>query len=233
MRPRFSFLLISFLASSLSVYATADLQGLHVTGSGEVRAVPDMARVNLEVRREGEDASVLKAQLDEVSSEVLELARNMGIDRRDVTAAAISIRPRYRPSDQGAQVEGLTATRSIQLVLKNLADIGEVINGALERGVNGIAGIQLDLSNRSELERKALDLAIDDAKDEALRAARRFGVALGELIDASIDQHQVRPLMMEAMTARTADSGSDFSPGEISIRRSVRSTFALAEPMAP
>ena len=75
---------------------------------------------------------------------------------------------------------------------------------------------------------------LDDRRtDEALRAARRFGVALGELIDASIDPHQVRPLMMEAMTARTADSGSDFSPGEISIRRSVRSTFALAEPMAP
>lgn len=233
MRPQFSFLLISLLASSLSVYAAADLRGLHVTGSGEVRAVPDMARVNLEVRREGEDASALKAQLDEVSRKVLEMAGNMGIKKRDVTAAAVSIRPRYRPSDEGAQVDGLTATRSIQVVLKDLADIGDLINGALERGVNGIAGIHLDLSNRAELERKALDLAIDDAKDEALRVARRFGVTLGELLDAAVDQHQVRPLMMEAMTARTADSGTDFSPGEISIRRSVRSTFALSESVSP
>ena len=88
-------------------------------------------------------------------------------------------------------------------------------------------------SNRSELEREALDLAIDDAKDEARRVARRFGVSLGELIDVSVDAHQVRPLMMEAMTARAADSGSDFSPGEISIQRSVRSTFALARSAAP
>lgn len=232
MRPHLSFLLISLLASSLSAYA-AETPGLHVTGSGEVRAVPDMARVSLEVRREGEDASVLKAQLDEVAGAVLEMARDMGIEQRDVTAAAVSIRPRYRPSDQGAQVDGLVATRSIQLVLRNLADIGDLINDALERGVNGIAGIQLDLSNRPELERKALDLAIDDAKDEALRVARRFGVTLGELLDVSIDEHQVRPLMMEAMAARTADSGPDFSPGEISIRRSVRSTFALAEAKAP
>ncbi len=232
MRPQFSFLVIAWLASTLSVSAAAEIMGIHVAGSGEVRAVPNMARLSLEVRREGEDAAGMKAQLDEVTTAVLELAREMGIKKRDVTAAAISIRPRYQPSDKGAQADGLIASRSIQLVLWDLDDIGALINGALKRGVNGIANIQLDLSNRSELERQALDLAIDDAKDEARRVARRFGVGLGEVIDVSVDAHQVRPLMMEAMTARAADSGSDFSPGEISVQRSVRSTFALG-PSAP
>jgi uncharacterized protein YggE len=233
MRPQFSFLLFAWLASWLSIPAAAEPTGIHVTGSGEVRAIPDMARVNLEVRREGEDASALKARLDEVTAGVIEMAGSMGIEKRDITAAAVSIRPRYRPSDGGTEADGLIASRLIVLVLRDLGNVGDLINGALQRGVNGIGGIELDLSNRSELERDALDLAIDDARDEALRVARRFGVTLGQVIDVSIDQHMVRPLMMEAMAARAADSGADFSPGEIRIQRNVQSTFALGTAARP
>jgi len=220
-------LLAMSLLTAAAAPAIADTTGIHVNGSGEIRAVPDMARVSLQVRREGEDAAALKSQLDEVTAHVLEMTRDMGIDKRLVTAAAVNIHPRYRPRDGETELDGLIATRSIEIVLEDLADVSPLINGALARGVNGVGGIQLDLSNRASLEQNALDLAVDDARDEAARVARRFSVALGAVIDVSVDQHDVRPVMMEAATARAADGGADFSAGELTIQRRIRATFEI------
>ncbi len=228
MRLRFPIAILALLLPWMVVSA-AEWSGIHVTGSGEIRAVPDMARLSLEVRREGQDAAALKSQLDEVTAAVLKMAAQMGIDKRHLTAASVSIHPRYRHRDGDTEIDGLIASRSIEVVLVDLADMSKLINGALQRGANGIGGVRLDLSNREELEQRALDLAIDDARDEAARVARRFGVHLGPLADVVVDQREVRPLMMEAMVAKTADSGPDFSPGEISIRRNVQSTFSIGE----
>ncbi len=207
--------------------AAADApNGIHVTGIGEIVVVPDMARLTLEVRREGRDAAALKAELDTVTAAVLELADELDISRRDVTAAAVNIHPRYQRHNEDERPEGVIASRTIEITLKDLERIGELINGALERGANGVRGVALDASNRVELEQQALDEAIDDAIREARQVAERFDVNLGLLQDAHTGNHQVQPLMMEAMSARSADQGS-FSPGEMTIRREVQATFGI------
>ncbi len=89
------------LAMLLACLAAAPLAadpvtGIHVSGVGEVRVVPDTAQVTLEVRREGADAAKLKAELDQVTAAVLKLVSELGIPDRHVTAAAVNIFPRYR-----------------------------------------------------------------------------------------------------------------------------------------
>lgn len=215
------------LAGMLGAPAAADApSGIHVNGIGEVQVVPDMGRLTLEVRREGLDAAALKGELDDVASAILTLTDELGIERRDVTAAAVNIYPRYqRPADE-APPEGVIASRSVEITVRDLALLGELINGALERGANGVGGVQLDASNRVELEQKALDQAIEDAIREARQIARGFEVTLGTLKDARTGSHQVQPLMMEAMAARGAAKDS-FSPGEMTIRREVQATFNI------
>lgn len=221
---RLAALLIAALACAGA--AAEGPNGIHVTGIGEIVVVPDMARLTLEVRREGPDAAALKADLDQVTSAVLELADELDIPRGDVTAAAVNIHPRYQRPNGDEQPEGVIASRTIEITLMELERIGELINGALERGANGVRGVALDASNRVELEQRALDNAIDDAVREARQVAERFDVNLGLLQDARTGNHQVQPLMMEAMSARSADRGS-FSPGEMTIRREVQATFAI------
>jgi uncharacterized protein len=220
-------LVLALLIAGLSGPVAAEvLAGIHVTGTGEVAVVPDMARVSLEVRSEGPDANRLKAEIDEVVAAVLAFTDRLDIARRDVTAAAVNIYPRYRPGDRGSVIDGLIATRSIEVVLRDLALIGDVINGSLELGVTGVGGITLDASNRIELERQALDLAIDDARREARQVALRFEVSLGSLKNASVDSHAVQPLRMEAMALHSAAADS-FAPGEMTVRRNVQATFAI------
>jgi uncharacterized protein len=225
-RSHLGWLLLAITLAPLAA-AAEEVRGIQVFGAGEVLVVPDMARVNLEVRREGQDAAALKQTLDQVTTEVLALTDQLNVPRRDVTAAAVNIYPRYRhhPNEE-PRVDGIIAVRTIEVTLRDLAQVGDLINGALERGVNGVGGVHLDAQNRIELERAALDLAIDDAIREARQIARRFEVGLGPLKQASTSAHPVQPMMMESTAMRTIAKDS-FAPGEMTIRREVHATFEI------
>lgn len=218
-------LLLTFTAAP----ATADaLTGIHVTGVGELQVVPDTAQVTLEVRREGTDPAALKTELDRVTADVLKLTADLGIPKRQVTAAAVNIFPRYRSDDDDDQKPaGVIASRTLDIKVEHLSHLGELINGALQRGVNGVRDVSLDVSNRIELEQRALSAAIDDATRQAQHIADRFKVELGPLKDASASSHQVRPMMSMAMEARKAPAPDAFAPGEMTIRQEVQATFGI------
>jgi uncharacterized protein YggE len=212
--------------------ANAQDGGIHVTGTGEVAVVPDLARVNLDVRREGADAAALKSELDGVAAAVLALASTLGIEDRDVTAATVNIHPRYRQRDGESVVDGVVAVRSIAVTLRELDRIAEFIDGALARGVNGVNGVELDASNRAALDRQALDLAIDDATRQAEQIAARFGVGLGALLEAGGAGAAPRPIpmMMDTMVAGSPEARRSFEPGLLTIRREIAARFAIDAP---
>jgi uncharacterized protein YggE len=205
--------------------ARAQVEGIHVSGRGEVLVTPDMARITLRVTRDGQDAAALKKALDDVTRKVLSLTRSLRIDREDVTAAVVNIQPRYRRGGGQSVIDGVTASRTIAVVLRDLDRYGDLMNGALELGVNSVSGTQLDTSKRAAQEEQALELAMRDAQAAAGRIADGFGVAVGRLLNVHVGQPPVQPMrgvMMEAAVA-----GDDFSPGQLVISRQLQATFAI------
>jgi uncharacterized protein YggE len=201
------------------------VEGIHVSGRGEVLVTPDMARVTLRVTRDGQDAVELKKELDDVTRKVLSLTRSLKIEGEDVTAAVVNIQPRYRRGGGQSVIDGVTASRTIAVVLRDLDRYGQLMNGALEVGVNSVSGTQLDSSDRAAEEEQALERAMQDARAAAARVADGFGVSVGRLLDVHVGQPPVQPMrgvMMEAAAA-----GDDFSPGQLVISRQLQATFAI------
>lgn len=212
---------------SLAVHAETPA-GIHVSGRGTLEVEPDMGYAQLQVRREGMDAGALKGELDGIVRDVLVLTKQLGIAERDVTATAVSISPRYQRKNDEVVVAGLTATRSIQVTLRDLDRFGDLLNGALDLGINNLDPIRLDTSERAALEDRALTLAMEDAAREAARVAAGFGVTLGPVSDVAVEQHGPRPAEMALRAASFADApGGDFSPGVITIERFVMATFSI------
>ncbi|MEM1231059.1 MAG: SIMPL domain-containing protein [Pseudomonadota bacterium] len=219
-------LFLAVLSGGVMDSYAAENQGIHVTGQGEILVEPDMLRVALQVNRQGRDARALKQEMDRIAASVLKLTDRLGIDRKDVTAAMVNIQPNYRYENQRQTMDGVTASRSVSIILRDLDSVGELMDQALAAGVNSIGGLQLDVSKRVELEQQALTLAIDDAKAEAARIAQEFGVRVAGVLNVHVGRHSVVP-----QAARTrlleADSGESFSPGQIVIRRDVQATFGI------
>lgn len=200
--------------------------GIHVNGRGEILAEPDMVRVTLQVNRQGRDAAALKKEMDQVTAKVLKLTDRLKIERKDVTAAMVNIQPNYRYENNRQTMDGVTANRSISITLRKIDEIGTLMNDALELGINSVGGVQLDVSNRVELEQQALTLAIEDAKAEAARIAQEFGVRVAGVLNVHAGRHSVQPRPMARM-AMEADAGESFSPGQIVITREVQATFGI------
>ena len=200
--------------------------GLHLSGTGEVAVVPDLARVTLQVSREGNDAVDLKADVDQVTAGVLALAKEFGLADRDVVAASMNIYPSSRRRRDGEQESFLSVNRPVQLTIRELEQLPALINRSLALGINGVQGVQLDTSRRSELEQEALALAIADARAEAERVAAGFDVELSGVLAVHVDSHSVEPRLM-ATREMAMDAGAGFAPGEMIVRRTVRAQFAI------
>ncbi len=211
-----------------SASAAAQIQGIHVSGHGSVEVEPDMGHVRLHVRREGQNAADLGKELDNVVGNVLELTRELDIDRSDVTAAAININPRHTRRNNETVVDGLVGTRTIAVTLRKLDKFGALMSRSLLLGVNNVDPIRLDSSRREALEDQALKLAMEDAMAEAARVAQGFSLALGPVIDAHVGGHTPRPQAAAMMMRESADAGA-FSPGIIRIDRFVQATFAIQD----
>ena len=217
------FLAMLFLAACHT--QADDLSGIHVNGRGTLEVTPDMGTVTLQVRREGTAADALKTELDEVVHSVLSLTKELGISERDVIATALNIDPRYRQRGNESAVEGLVATRTIRIILRDLTLFTELLNGSLAAGVNNVDPIRLDTSRRGEVEDEALTLAMEDAKREAARVAAGFDVQLGPVTYVQVGIHSPRP---QARVAGFAEASvSSFSPGVITIERTVSATFSI------
>ncbi len=206
-----------------------DNLGIHVSGRGEVEVVPDMARFSLEINRQGQDAVALKKEMDAVMARVLKLTDKLKISRKDVTAASVQIHPNRVYNNGKQSIDGVIASRSIQVVLRDLDKFGSLMNQSLEMGINNIGNVQLDSSKRIKLQEQALDAAIEDAKAQAARLAKGFGVKLGDVKNVNLGgQHVVRPQRGVAMRMESAEADS-FSPGEMTVHREVQASFSIVE----
>ena len=216
----------TFTALAFVAPAYAQTEGIHVVGNGYIEVEPDMGRVRMSVRREGADAAALKQSMDAVVKAVLQATRRLSIEPRDVIAAATRINPRYQRRDNESVVDGLIATRTIEITLRDLDRYSELLNQALQLGVNNVDPLVLDTSRREELEDEALELAMQDAQVEAARVAAGFSVALGDVVNVQLGSHSPRP-QAEMMRASMASDGGSFSPGIIRVTRSLQATFSI------
>ena len=225
---RWTSLALLVLLMNPGAWADSADRGIHVNGRGTLEVAPDMGYLQLHARREGTSADTLKRELDTVVRSVLELTNGLSIAARDVTATAVSISPRYQRRNNESVVEGLIATRTVAVTLRDLDLFSELMNGSLEVGINNLDPIRLDTSDRDSLENKALELAMADAAEEAARVSAGFSVGLGRVTNVIVGGHSPRPQAAAREMRMAADSG-DFSPGLIRIERSVQATFAIQQ----
>ncbi len=217
---------VAATALAMAAPALAQTNGIHVSGQGSLEVEPDMGYVSMHVRREGSDPAELRREIDKVVRAILKLVRNLKIAESDVTTAALSINPRYRRRDSETVVDGVIATQTILITLRDLDLFGRLLNRSLEEGVNNVDPIRLDTSRRVELENQALEVAMKDAREEAARVALGLDLRLGQALNVQVVSHSPRP-QMALMEMRSAGNSASFNPGLIRVERNVQVTFAI------
>ena len=228
----------SMLASaSVATAAEAPLRLVSVTGSGEVKAQPDMAYVTLGVEARRPTLAEARAEVNATVERLLALTRELKIEPKFVDSTRLQVQPDYRWDEKSSSqvLLGYVVSRQVDVELHDLDRLGTLLEKSVSAGVNQVGGARLDSSRRKELERAALTQAVDDARLNAEALARAAGAKLGPVQSLSASGAMPVPMYaeraMSVAAAPMADAAEkSYQSSEMKFTASVSAQFELLVP---
>ncbi len=206
-----------------------------VNGHGEVTALPDRARVSLAVDALDAEVKKAEAEVNRVVRTYLDELKKLGIDTKDISTTGASLQPEY-VWDEAARRQtlvGYRARRDIQVVARNLDQLGDILLRATKSGVNHVNPPALESSKAETLALDALARAAKDAQAKANALATALGVKLGPARIVRESGGVAPPVMYKAMAMRAEaamDAGNQeagINAGEIRIGANVAVEFDI------
>jgi len=204
-----------------------------VSGQGEVQAEPDRALVTLGVESRKPKLEEARAEVSKTIDAVLKLTRDLKIETKYVRSTRISVQPEYNWDNNARErsLIGYFVSRQVEVELRDLEKLGQLLERATDLGVNQVGDPRLDSSKRHDLEREALAKAVEDAKLNAEAVAKAAGARLGGARTISATSGFVAPPMqmqMKAMTARASgDASQSYQSGQMSFTGNVQIEYDL------
>ena len=218
--------------------AEAPQRLVSVTGSGEVKAQPDMAYVTLGVEARKPTLAAARTEVNASVERILALTRELKIEPKFVDSTRLQVQPDYRWDEKASKqvLLGYVVNRQIEVEVHDLDRLGTLLEKSVSAGVNQLGGARLDSSRRKELEREALTKAVDDARLNADALARAAGAKLGPV--QSISAAGTMPVPMYAQKAMSVaaappmadEADQSYQPSEMKFTANVSAQFELLVP---
>lgn len=222
------------LLSGLGAAAEAEHPRIvSVSGQGEVQAEPDRAFITLGAESRKPKLEDARAEVARTIDGVLKLTRELKIDQKLVRATRINVQPEYNWDNNARErnLIGYYVSRQIEIDLRDLEKLGQLLERATDAGVNQLGDPRLDSSKRRELEREALAKAVEDARANADTVAKASGGKLGAARTISANSGVVAPPMpmtrMKTMAAQASDASQSYQSGQMSFTGTVQIEYDL------
>jgi len=161
---------------------------MSVTDTGEIYAQPDLALIDFSVVTEAETVEQAMSQNAEKMNNVINSIKEQGIEDKDLKTTSFSIYPRYEyrkietqiyPYPPGKRVlVGYEVRQKLEVKIRDLAKIGQIIERATTAGANQVGDLQLTIDKQDELKKQARVQAIVKAKAKAEELATQLDVKL-------------------------------------------------------
>ena len=198
--------LVIVLCALLPMFAAAatlpDDPHVVVSARVEVEALPDIARLQLQISETRDTAADAKNRVDQRTARVLTAVREQGIADEDIQASQIRIYPDYEWDDGKRILRGQRVERSIDLSLNDLSRYGAVLDGLVQAGITELGNVSFDLSNRDALMAQAVQAAMADANAKAATLVAGFGRRVAGVYH--IDEGTEGPIRQERMVMMDA-----------------------------
>lgn len=225
-------------SASLAVQAAELPEGPHVVTSGtaSVDATPDIATLAIEVNVSSKDAATAKQQADSKVAEYFSFLQKNGIDKKDINAANLRTQPEYNYLKDGrSELKGYRASRQVQVTLRQLDKLNDLLDGALKSGLNEIRAVELGVANPETYRDQARQKAIDNATQQAGALVAGFKAKLGPVfsIRYHVANYQPMPVMRMYKTAEAApqsDAAQTYDQQTIHFDDQVDVVFELQRP---
>jgi uncharacterized protein len=237
--------LSALLAAALPVPPTLAAEAeqprtVSVSGQGEIQAEPDRAFVTLGIEARKPKLEEARATVTKAVDSVLKLAAELKIDSKLVRTTRLTVQPEYNweGNVRERKLIGYYVARQVEIDLRDLEKLGQLLERAVDLGVNQIGDPRLDSSKRRDLEREALAKAVADARLNAEALAKAAGATVGAPRTISASSGFVPPpapmrakVMMAA--AESSDASQTYQSGQMTFNGTVEIQYDLVPNVGP
>lgn len=235
-RTRMIALLAGVLAASLpcavsvaqvpvtgSVPAATVVPQIVTTAMGEARLTPDRANILVGVQTRATTAAAAARDNASRQQAIIAAIAALGIPREQISTENYSVYPetRYDREGQNPTVVAYVVSNVVRVEVRNIQQVGPVIDAALSRGANQINSLEFYSSNTDAARHRALGEAISRARADAEVMAQAAGGRLGQLIELVTMDMGPRPVFRaEAMMAKAGAAAppTPIEAGELTVR---------------
>jgi len=167
---------------------------IQVSGNGEVYAKPDLAVSVFSVVTEKETVEEAFSENTRKMNGIIQAMKDEGVEEKDLKTTSFNIYPRYdwrKTEDlsfypEGERVlVGYEITQSLQVKIRDLEKVGQIVQKATEAGSNQVGSLQFIVDQEEEFKSQAREDAIKQAKEKAQELASQLGVRLGNIVGFS------------------------------------------------
>lgn len=201
-----------------------------VQGTGKVAVIPDIATIQLGVQIEprptAEDATTA---LTEKMNAVIAFVREQGIEDKDISTAQLSVTPSYDFNQSGRVLRGYEAQQTLTVKVRQVDTVGTLVSGSAGLGANQIGSVQFTTDDPRQLNVKAQQEAITDARTQAQALADSLDAKLGRITRFETGSQPTQPpiLFERGLTASDATQKLEVPSGESEINATVTITYEL------
>lgn len=176
---------LSACGETVNIGENGVAQGITVQATGTADVIPDAVRVSLAVSVLAETNDVALAQASASADAVRQTLLDMKIDEADFATQGLSVSPEYTYTEaEGQKVVGYRATQIFDVLVRDAANAGAVINAVISKGgvnvsVNSTYPVVEDATAGAE---SAREDAVAKARAKAGAYAELIGVELGDIV---------------------------------------------------
>lgn len=217
-------------ASATAMASGIDFPHIETVGTSQVMIKADMAELVVEVVSEAKTPAEAKANSDKAVADFLARLAEAGVERQHIHSANLSLQAKQQyDSDTRTTTEvGYRASRQVTVTVVELAKLNNLLDTALEQGINRINHIAFTSSKTAELIAQARQQAIADAEQKAKALAAGFGAELDRVWQIRyIEQRPVQPVMYRMDAAPKASIAESYQQAQTTVSDRVEVIYRL------
>jgi len=175
------------LAQEITPATPTPARTITVVGEGVVNIEPNVARTNIGVE-------VLRPTVEEAAAEnaaivesLLATLSELGIADADIQTSGFNVyAERYGAGGPVSEEEvQYRVSNSVTVIIRNLDQVGAVLDAAIKAGANNIYGVEFLLDDATAVRSTARALAVENAKATAEELAALNSVQVGKILAVS------------------------------------------------
>lgn len=221
----------AFAAGAQTVPAQVAIDGtlLSISAEGEVRRDPDIARLSTGVVTRAADAQAAMDANAARMQDVIAAIRQAGIAEADIQTSGVNLFPQYRYGEnQPPEITGYEAHNTVEITVREIDALGDVIDALVAAGANQINGPSFDVEDKQAAFDEARRIALENARERARMYAQTLDMQVQRIVSIS-EGHGFappRPVPMMAM-ARMEKAGTPVEPGQSTLSVTLDIVFEL------